>query len=82
MKIVYTHFTVLAEMLARRASLRRTDLYSRGSSDPDFSTVKSPTQKVAAFALAEWTLGRSVGADVLLQQTLTLTVSVLKSFKM
>ena len=70
MKIVYTPLHGTGEMLARRALAQAgfdsvQVVEAQATSDPDFSTVKSPNpESQAAFALAE-ELGRQVGADVL-----------------
>lgn len=70
MKIVYTPLHGTGEMLARRALAQAgfdsvQVVEAQVTSDPDFSTVKSPNpESQAAFALAE-ELGRQVGADVL-----------------
>ena len=70
MKIVYTPLHGTGEMLARRALAQAgfdsvQVVEAQATTDPDFSTVKSPNpESQAAFALAE-ELGRQVGADVL-----------------
>ena len=86
MKIVYTPLHGTGEMLARRALAQAgfdsvQVVEAQATADPDFSTVKSPTQKAKQPLHLLKNLVVKLVQMFLSQLTLMLTVLVLKFFK-